>query len=56
MVAANLPTANITASHGPRTVYRLRIGPLANRRQAAALLPGLAQVGIHAPRLLTVAN
>jgi rare lipoprotein A len=56
MVAANLPTANITASHGPRTVYRLRIGPLANRRQADALLPGLAQVGIHAPRLLTVAN
>jgi len=56
MVAANLPAANITASQGPRPVYRLRIGPLANRRQADALRPGLARVGIHSPRLLTVAN
>jgi rare lipoprotein A len=56
MLAANLPAPNITTSQGSRTIYRLRIGPLANRRQADALLPGLAQVGIHSPRLLTVAN
>lgn len=57
IVAADLPSPSITTNHGgTRTVYRLRIGPLANRRQADALLPGLAQVGIHSPRLLTVAN
>jgi len=56
LVAANVPTPSISEGRSAnRTVYRLRIGPLANRDQADALLPSLAEVGIYNTRLLEVA-
>ena len=57
LLAANIPSPNISEGRSAnRTVYRLRIGPLSSPGQADALLPGLAEVGIHDTRLLEVAN
>lgn len=56
LVAANVPSPSISEGRSAnRTVYRLRIGPLASRDQADALLPSLAEVGIYNTRLLEVA-
>jgi len=56
LLAANLPSASISEGQSARgTFYRLRIGPLASRRQADDLLPSLAEAGVHDTRLLEIA-
>lgn len=53
LLAANLPDAAISEASTDRgTLYRLRIGPLHSQAQVDALLPKLAQAGIHDTRLL----
>lgn len=56
LLAANLPNPSISTGQSARgTFYRLRIGPLSSRSQADALLPMLADVGIHDSRVVEVA-